>query len=154
MKLSNEMKKGLGKPKVSQIPYKFLPHTADVRIKAYGKTLEEAFMNSAYAVTDVVTDHKKIKPVTEKIIKVEAEDQESLLYDFLEQFLVLIDSEGFLLNEIKELKITNNKLTAKIAGDTHPENYEIHTHVKAMTYQEMSIKKEKDKYTIQFIVDI
>jgi SHS2 domain-containing protein len=135
-------------------PYEFLPHTADVRIKAYGRTLEEAFKNSAYAVTDVVTDHKKIKPTAEKTIKVESENQESLLYDFLEQFLILIDAESFLLNKITELTITNNKLTAKITGDTKPENYEIHTHVKAITYQEMSIKKEKDNYIIKFIVDI
>ncbi len=135
-------------------PYEFLPHTADVRIRAYGKNLEEAFINSAYAMTDVVVDHSKVKSSVEKEISVESENEESLLYDFLEQFLVLIDSESFLLNKVISLKISENKLTAKVSGDTHPENYDIHTHVKAMTYQEMSIKKEKDKVTIGFIVDI
>lgn len=135
-------------------PYEFLPHTADTKFRAYGKTLEEAFINSAYAMTDVITDHKKIKPTTEKTFEVESENQESLLYDFLEHFLVLLDSEGFLLNKITKLTITDNKLTANVAGDTHPENYEIHTHVKAMTYQEMFIKKEKEGYVVQVIVDI
>lgn len=134
--------------------YEFLPHTADTKFRAYGKTLEEAFKNSAYAMTDVITDHKKVKPLVEKTIKVESENKESLLYDFLEQFLILQDSEGFLLNKIKELKIINNKLTAKVLGDTHPEKYEITTHIKAVTYQEMLIKKEKDRFMIQVIVDI
>ncbi len=134
--------------------YEFLPHTADTKFRAYGKTLEEAFTNSAYAMTDVITDHKKVSSTIEKTIKVESENQESLLYDFLEQFLILLDSEGFLLNKIKELKITKNKLTAKVSGDTKPENYEISTHIKAVTYQEMFIKKEKDQFIIQVIVDI
>lgn len=134
--------------------YKFLPHTADTKFRAYGKTLEEAFINSAYAMADVITDHKKVKSTVEKTIKVESENKESLLYDFLEQFLILQDSEGFLLNKIKELKIKNNTLTAKITGDTNPKNYEISTHIKAVTYQEMFIRKEKDQYTIQVIVDI
>jgi len=135
-------------------PYKYLPHTADTKFQAYGKTLEEAFINSAYAMTDVITDHTKIKPTTEKSFEVESENKEALLYDFLEQFLILLDSESFLLSKIKELKIKNNKLTAKVTGDTHPENYEIETHIKAVTYQEMFIKKEKDQYVIQVIVDI
>lgn len=135
-------------------PYQFLPHTADAKFRAYGATLEEAFKNSAYAMTDVITDHKKIKQTTEKTFEVESENKESLLYDFLEQFLILLDSESFLLAKIKELKIKNNKLTAKVTGDTHPKNYEIATHIKAVTYQEMFIKKEKEGYVIQVIVDI
>lgn len=135
-------------------PYKFLPHTADAKFRAYGKTLEEAFINSAYALIDVITDHKKIKQTAEKTIKVSSENKESLLYDFLEQFLILLDSESFLLNKIKELKIKNNTLTAKAIGDTNPQNYEISTHIKAVTYQEMFIKKEKGGYVIQVIVDI
>ncbi|MBU0460674.1 MAG: archease [Nanoarchaeota archaeon] len=134
--------------------YEFLPHTADTKIRAYGKTLAEAFINAALATTDTITDHKKIKPTTKKTINVESENKEALLYDFLEQFLILLDSESFLLSEVKELKITNNKLTATIVGDTHPENYEIKTHVKAITYQEMIIEEKKDQIMIQFILDI
>jgi len=135
-------------------PYEFLPHTADTRIRATGKTLAEAFTNAAYATTDTITDHTKIKSTVKKTINLESENQESLLYDFLEHFLFLLDSESFLLAEVKEITITDNKLTAKIIGDTHPENYEIVTHVKAITYQEMSIIKEKDYFIIQFILDI
>ena len=89
-------------------PYEFLPHTADVRIKAYGKTLEEAFIHAAYAATDVTTDHTKVEGVVEKLIEVKGEDLDSLFYEFIEEFLVLIDSEGFLLHEIKELEIEDN----------------------------------------------
>ena len=135
-------------------PYEFLPHTADTRIRAYGRTLEEAFINCALATTDTITDHKKIKAAVEKKIKVKSENKESLLYDFLEQFLILLDSEGFLLNSVKKLEIKENQLTATVIGDTHPEKYQIRTHVKAITYQEMSIKKEKDLYVINFILDI
>ena len=134
--------------------YKFLPHTADVRIEAYGKSLEEAFTNSAYAMTDVVVDHLKVRGVVEKEIVAEGENQESLLYDFLEQFLILIDSDGFLLHEITSLKISGNKLSLKCIGDKYSEKYDIHTHVKAITYQEMSIVENENGFVIKFIVDI
>lgn len=135
-------------------PYRFFPHTADTKFQAYGKTLEEAFANAAYALTEVITDHAKIKKTTEKTIAVASESPEALLYDFLEKFLILLDTEGFLLREIKELKIEKNRLNAKLIGDIHPEGYEIRTHIKAITYQEMFIKKEKERFIIQVIPDI
>ncbi len=134
--------------------YKFFPHTADAKFQAYGKTLEEAFANAAYAMTDIITNHVKVKPAKEKTISVESENNEALLYDFLEQFLILLDSEGFLLNKIKKLEIKGKKLTAKVIGDTNPDKYDIETHIKAVTYQEMFIKKEKGKYVVQVIVDL
>ena len=92
--------------------YKFLPHTADVKFRAYGKSLEEAFSNAALALTSVITDPSKVEAKVEKKISVSSEDEKALLYDFLEQFLILLDSEGFLLNSVKELKISGLKLTA------------------------------------------
>jgi len=140
-----------------KMKYKFLPHTADIKFRAYGKTLEEAFSNAALALTAVITEPAKIEPRVKKSIKVESEDEKALLYDFLEQFLILLDSEDFLLNSIKKLKIEKNKklkLMAEITGDTELKKYKTETHIKAVTYQEMEIKKEKDKFILQVVLDI
>ena len=138
--------------------YKYLPHTADVKFRASGKTLNEAFKNAAYALTDVITNHKKIKSTVKKTIKITSENKEALLYDFLEQFLILVDSKNFLLNKIIILKIEEVKkgfkLTAKIAGDNHPKKYKINMQIKAVTYQEMFIKKQKGKFILQVVLDI
>lgn len=134
--------------------YEFLPHTADTKIRAYGKTLAEAFVNCALATADTITDHTKIKLDVEKTIEVKSENEEALLYDFIEELLILVDTEGFILGKVKELKIEDLKLTATVIGDTHPENYDIKTHVKAITYQEMFIKEENNILTIQFVLDL
>jgi SHS2 domain-containing protein len=134
--------------------YEFLPHTADVKFRAYGKTMEEAFSNAALALTKVITDPSKVEARVEKKIEVSSEDEKALLYDFLEQFIVLLDSENFLLNSVKEIKIENNKLKAVVVGDTELGKYETETHIKAVTYQEMEIKKEKDKYMLQVVLDL
>jgi SHS2 domain-containing protein len=134
--------------------YEFLPHTADVKFRAYGKTIEEAFSNAALALTKVITDPDKVEPKVEKIIEIESEDEKALLYDFLEQFLILLDSDNFLLNSVKKIKIEGNKLKAIIVGDTKLEKYETETHIKAVTYQEMEIKKEEGKYMLQVVLDL
>lgn len=137
--------------------YIYLPHTADAKFQAYGKSLEEAFANAAYAMTDVITDHKKISNVIKKKLHVTSEDEKSLLYDFLEQFLILLDTEKFLLGKVIKITITQKKklsLVAEISGDNHPEYYQTKTTIKAVTYQEMDIIKEKGKVILQVVVDV
>lgn len=137
-----------------KMKYEFLPHTADVKFRAYGKNLEEAFSNAALALGDIIIEPSKVKANVEKTIEVEAEDEKSLLYDFLEQFLILLDSEGFLLHKVKSLKIKELKLKAVIVGDVGVSKYETKTSIKAITYQEMEITKEKGKVMVQVIPDI
>jgi len=134
--------------------FKFLEHTADVKFQAFGKTIEEAFENSALAMFNVL--HKgKIKSKKKFKINVKGRDFESLLYNFLEEFLVLFDSENFFLSKIDKIKIDkkNFKLRAEVSGDD-TKNYSMSTYVKAVTYNEMFVRKQKDKWVVQVVIDI
>ena len=134
--------------------FKFLEHTADVKFQAFGKTIEETFKNSALAMFNVL--HKgKIKSKKKIKITVKGRDFESLLYNFLEEFLVLFDSENFFLSKIDKIKIDkkNFKLRAEVSGD-NTENYEMSTYVKAVTYNEMFISQKNGKWVAQVVIDI
>jgi len=133
--------------------YKFLEHTADIKFQAFGSTLEKAFENSALALAEVMTKKTKVKPKTRKKIKVNGKDNEKLLYNFLEEFLFLFDSEGFILSKIKKIKIKDGKLEAEAIGD-NVKNYKISQDVKAITYNNMFIKQEKGRFIIQVVLDV
>ena len=140
-------------------PYIFLPHTADIKFRAYGKSMEKAFENAAYALTDSMVNHKKVKALKTLKISVKSEDEKALLYDFLEQFLILADSKGFLLSNVKKLKIKpfdgkGLSLTAEIVGDTRIEKYDVDTHIKAVTYEEMIVEEDQGEVMVQVILDI
>ena len=133
--------------------YKSLPHTADIKFQAFGKSLEEAFINSALALKEAILGKIKIEEKIEKKISVSGDDKESLLYNFLEEFLFLLDAKDFLFSKIKNLEIKNNNLKAVIIGDK-ASNYKFSNDVKAITYNEMFVKKEKGKWIIQVVLDV
>ena len=139
------------------VKYKFLEHTADAKFQALGKTMEEAFSNAALAMFSVITDTKKISEGIKKEIKAEGKDLKALLYNFLEEFLFLIDTQNFLLNSIQNIKIKkiNNayQLEAIAVGD-NTDKYETTGGIKAVTYNEMEIKEEKGKVMVQVVVDL
>jgi len=134
--------------------YKFLEHTADIKFQAFGNSLEEVFSNCAVVMSKTICN-KKINPKKVKKIKIKGSDLQNLLYTFLEEFLFLFDSEGFILSKILNIKIDSGKLLldAEISGDS-AENYKIDSDVKAITYNEMFVRKEKNKWTAQVVLDV
>ena len=139
--------------------FEFLEHTADVYIRAHGKTMEEAYENAALAMFEVMTDTDKIAQMQEETLEVEAEDQYALLYNWLEALLVKFETENMLYSKFQ---ITNweetdetFKFKAKIWGEKFdPQKHPQKVGVKAVTYHRMVIIRERDRVVLEFILDI
>ncbi len=138
----------------------FLDHTADIKFQAYGKSLEEVFENSAYATLSAIySGKKKVDKKQLKGIKIKGKDLRSLLYNFLEEIIYLIDSEEFLTGDIDGLKIVKEKtghfiLKCKLWGDSS-QKYKDLDHIKSVTYSEMIVEEDKNKnWIIQVVLDV
>jgi SHS2 domain-containing protein len=139
--------------------YEFLEHTADMYIVGRGKTLEEAFANTAVGLGFMIVRSDNVKPAIEKKIKVEAEDKQALLFEFLSKFLFYQDAESLIFHKVKVEKIEKKKdlfvLDSRAWGEKfNEEKHETGTHVKAITYHYLDISEEKGKYTVKVLVDI
>ncbi|USS41511.1 archease [Thermococcus aggregans] len=133
-------------------------HTADIGIRGYGDTLEEAFEAVAIALFDVMVDVRKVEKKEVREIEVEGEDLYSLLYNFLEELLILHDTEGLVFVDF-DVKIEKTdkgyKLKAKAYGEKLSEKHEPKEEVKAITYHEMEIKQlPNGEWMAQLVPDI
>ncbi|MCE4606790.1 MAG: archease [Desulfurococcales archaeon] len=133
-------------------------HTADELIEARGRSLEEAFEQAAEAVFEVITDTSRVSCSEEVEVTVEGYDLENLLYRWIEELLYYLDVEGLVFSGFKVNGISGNDsyaLTGKVCGERfNPERHEHRTIVKAMTYAEMSIRREGSCWVLTFVVDI
>jgi len=89
--------------------FKFLPHTADVKILIEEKTLNKAFSTAAMTLREVMAEQIVVAPKIKKEIKVKGKDRESLLYSFLEEFIYLLDAKSFLLSKVSIVRIIKTK---------------------------------------------
>lgn len=135
--------------------YKFLEHTADVKFLATGKSIEEMFESAAKALFESIKGDLKIEQKEEIILSVDGEDEESLLHNFLEEFLFLLDAKGFIASRVEEIKIDLNsmELKAKVIGD-NVLNYNFTNEVKAITFNEMFVRKTSNKWECQVVLDV
>lgn len=132
--------------------YEFLEHTADIKFKAYGKTLNEVFENAVLAVAAYVSKDEKIHPRKARKIEVRGTDIENLLYSFLEELIYLMDVEKFVTAKA-EVFIRGNNLTAELYGDVAA-RYNGLDAIKAATYADMYVKKTKKGWELQVVLDV
>ncbi len=143
-----------------ELKFRFLEHMADVYIAAYGRSLNEAFENAALAMFETMTNTVDVKCKFEEEIEVWGEDEESLLYNWLEELLVRFELKNMLYSKFKVLSIEKKedgqlKLKAKICGEQFdPEKHKQKVGIKAVTYHRMEIVKKPERTTVKFILDI
>jgi SHS2 domain-containing protein len=131
--------------------FEFLEHTADMKFRAYGRTLNEAFENAGLAVSSYLAGGKKVKDKIAKSVELKGEDEKSLFYNFLDEIIYLLDAEGFLVARAK-VKIKGNSLIGKFYGDKTG-NYDT-DEIKAATYAEMVVRKDKKGWVVQAVMDV
>lgn len=132
--------------------FEFLEHTGDLKFRAYGKSINELFENSALAVSSVFSRGNRIKDKIKREIEISAKDKESLLYKFIEELIYLFDADNFIISKTK-VKIKDNNLKALIYGDDS-NNYDDLDAVKSPTYAEMYIKEKDDTFECQVVIDV
>lgn len=129
--------------------YEEIPHTADLQIIAYGKSMEELFIHAAKGMFFAIgaTGDDYIKEF--KKIELKANDLETLLIDFLEELLFL--TEAGWLGKVNELKISQFKLSGKIhlckLGTKIKE-------IKAVTYHDMNIFQKNGFFQTKITFDV
>ncbi|GAH44597.1 unnamed protein product [marine sediment metagenome] len=140
--------------------FEFKDHTADVQVRSWGSSLEEAFSQTAYSLMATITPNlKKITPKVERELTVEAEDKEALLFDFLSEFLYIFDVDELIFNQIHVRSIEkfndNFKLRATLIGEKFDlDKHEIGIEVKAITYSFLNIEEKHESTIIDIVFDI
>jgi SHS2 domain-containing protein len=134
--------------------FEIIDHTADIGLIIHGDSLQEVFVNAAAGLFSLMTDMDNIKPVIKQQIELSADDMESLLIDWLNELLYLLDANGVVFGKFEILELTNNKLKAVCYGEKIDGRHEIRREIKAATYHMLNLSKEGKGYKAQVIFDL
>ena len=139
-------------------PFELLDHEADIGIRGWGKTVEEAFENGARAMFSIMVNLEDVDVEKEIIINANAEDLESLFVEWLNELLAQRDISGMVFNDFT-VRISSQDEELTLEGWARgerldPEKHEIRTEVKAATYCGLAHGKEKKGNFVQCVLDI
>lgn len=133
--------------------FEILEHTADLRIKARGKTKEELFVNALKGMAHV--QKSELPAGASKVvkkIKVESADLTALLIDFLSKILTQSHIDRVVFYDAKFKTLSDTALEAEIEGIKVDEFDE---DIKAVTYHGAEVvKNEQGLWEVTAVYDI
>jgi len=131
--------------------FEVLKHKADLKIKVFGETKEEIFLNALSAMTKLQKAEigqlvKRGK--TKRKIKIKSFDLTSLLVDFLSEVLYLGQTNKEVYKDVKFLKFNDPSTgsgQAEIEGELLGQKIErFGEDIKGVTYHNLDILRTKD----------
>ena len=135
--------------------FALLDHPSDIGIEAKGSTLCEAFSSAALGLTSLIVDPETIRSSGSREIDIEADDDEMLLIKWLNELIFLFDARNFIMKDITTLTIENNRLKAKIRGESFSaDRHAPRVDVKAVTFHQLYIGEQNGVWTIRVFVDL
>jgi len=132
---------------------------ADAAIEVNSDSLEGIFVDSGKALTNtMVEDLKSIKTNQKYTFKVESQERDLLLFEFLEKLVIEKDANQMLFSEF-EVKINQTDKKFMVSVIAHGEHIDYDRHelcadVKAVTLHKFSLTKEKENWKAAMILDI
>jgi len=136
--------------------YKTLEHATDAIIEVTANNLKEAFQIAGISVIDTILDSSKVDENDSRKLVVKGKDLKYLLYNWLEEIIILTITDGFAGKriEIDIVKNENYEIRAEVFGEMiNLKKHEFKVEIKSPTFHEMEIK-EGDKIVMKYLLDL
>ena len=137
-------------------PYEIVEHTADIGVKAYGRSREELFAHMAEGMFSLILPLEEVHPRQSVTVRAEGEGDERLLVAWLRELLYLFDTRHFLAKSFHIHRLESNQIEAAVSGEPwDEERHQLDKELKAVTYCDLAVSKNPDgTWSAQVIFDI
>jgi len=135
--------------------YEIIDHTADIGLKAYGKNLQELFINSASGMFYIIASLEKLSLAESIRVELESSNIEELLVAWLRELLYQHASREMLFKDFIIERISESSIKATARGEKIDlARHEVKREIKAVTYHGLKVEKIDGNWTAQIIFDV
>ncbi len=141
--------------------FEIISHTADIGLKISGRSLEELFRNGALGFFNLITDPERVRErgpeggAVREVLEIRAADSEDLFLGWLKELLYVFSVRRLVLTDFdfedcgkRHVKAVGRGTVFDPARDV--QKYEI----KAVTYHQFELRKQKNGWQARVIFDI
>lgn len=134
------------------IPYEILEHPADVGFRAWGSSPAELFQNAARALMAIAAPTPEAASYAEMAVVVTGHDWASMMVNWLEEILYLLDTGRFTPHDFAVDEITHERIAARLLGE--PVRHPWKLIVKAITYHQIEVAERNGRWETRIFVDV
>lgn len=136
-------------------PYRILPHTSEISLEVRGRDLGDLFRNAGVGLIKLYGLEPKGSAHEELTVRVKSSTAESLLVHWLTELVYLIQTKNFLPVQFEFPRAQESDLVAKLKGHTFdPQRTRLEREVKAVTYYNLKIVRDRDHLKSELVFDV
>lgn len=134
--------------------YETFEHQADIGIRGFGDSVEEAFAHAAAAMYSVMVDLEQVAAREKRTVTAHAAERELLLVEWLNALLSLSDIDRLVFSKFS-VTIRGGDLSGEAWGERlDRDRHQARVEVKGATYHLLHVGTEGGKVVAQCVVDV
>ncbi len=137
------------------VGFELVEHTADIGVRAWGRTRAEVFEEAARGMLSLVCDPREIAEQETTEVEVEAPAADLLLAAWLNELLFQFEARQLLFADIEVVELSDTHLRARLTGERldHDRHF-VCGGVKAATLHRLSLLPKDDGWEGFVILDV
>jgi SHS2 domain-containing protein len=130
-------------------------HTADVGFEVEAPTIEALFERAGLATLSVAIGLETVEARERVALEVRADDLTSLLHDWLQQLVIVLQARGIVLSELGVDDVSEVAVRGWGAGERVDRGrHRIYTEVKGVSYHELAVRETATGWWARVILDV
>jgi SHS2 domain-containing protein len=139
----------------NQKNYRLNKHQSEIAVRVTGNSQADLFINSAFALFDVMADMKAIEVKERLPLEVEGSDRDDLMVNWVRELLYLYQSSGYLLREFRVREVKDTIVRAEVGGEKiDPDRHEINQEIASIAFHKSRMEKTGNQWTAHLIFEI
>ena len=140
------------------MPYEYFPHTGDIGMRLWGRSLDELMTSAVRGFTDAVIDPESVRAAEAVALTCRASAPDLLLHGLLSELLYQFDARGRLVKDA-EVAVTREGEGWLVEARTRGEQLDASRHhvkvlVKGVTYHALVVAETREGWQGTVVLDI
>ena len=135
--------------------YEELDHTADLRLKVFGRDTRELFANAVFALFDRMVELGGVKSAKSHRVEAAGADAAETLVSFLGELLYHYNVERFVCRECEIEDLSDTRVRAVVRGEVFdPSRHRAKHEIKAVTFHDVRIERTGEGLEVVLTFDV
>lgn len=135
--------------------YRFLPHTADIRVVFRAADLAGLLQDAVEVSRKLFVGESAVEARERRQVAIDASGAEELLLAFLRELLFAYETAGFLPRALAVQSLSPIRLRGELEGERlDPTRHEAEPEVKAVTRHEFSVSETESGWRAEVLFDV
>lgn len=137
------------------MPYRFLPHTADIRVALEAPDLATLYRDAVALVRELVVGASPVEPRTARTLAVAGADGAETLLNFLRDLLFAYETEAFVPAALEVAAAEERAVRGTVRGERFdPARHEAEPEVKAVTRHGLTLERTDGGWRAEVVFDM